>query len=87
MRKQSFRMAHDPNSKWGKGGNVIPVICVETGEKFPSLKAASGHFNIGHSQISMAVKRGGKCHGMTFKKLPEFDEDKGNEDISKTPSM
>lgn len=68
MRELSLRMSRDPNSAWGKGSKLKPVICIETGERFPSFVAASEKFGVKSSEISMAIKRGGKCHGHTFKK-------------------
>lgn len=69
-RQLSYRLAHDPASKWGKGENhQQPVVCTDTGEQFPSMKAASEHYGILPNQISLAISRHGKCHGLTFKKL------------------
>lgn len=72
--KLSFKMAHDPNSNWGKGGRLKPVICLETGERFPSYLAACEKFGLKSNQISSAIRRGGKCHGMTFKRISEFND-------------
>lgn len=73
-RRQSEKMARDPNSNWGKGHRLIPVVCLETGEHFPSYKAASEHYHFRPNQISSAISRGGKCHGLTFKKTSEFND-------------
>lgn len=69
-RMVSTRLAHDPASKWGKPDNLLkPVVCTDTGEQFPSMKAASAHYGIPRNQISLAIRRNGTCHGLTFKKL------------------
>ena len=31
-------MCADPNNRWGKPNGMIPIICIETGERFPSIK-------------------------------------------------
>lgn len=58
----------DPNSNFGKGSKPIPLICIETGERFPSFKDCSEKLDIPSSQISSAIKRRGTVHGYTLKK-------------------
>ena len=66
--KRAKRMYADPNSKWGKPNGMIPVICVETGERFPSIKDCAMKLGIAPNQISAAITRHGSTHGYTFKK-------------------
>lgn len=73
MRRISYKMVHDPDSKWGKP-KYKPVVCIETGEHFPSYLAACAKFGLKSNQISSAISRGGKCHGLTFKKTSEFND-------------
>lgn len=66
--ERAKRMYADPNSKWGKPSDMIPVICVETGERFPSIKDCAMKLGIAPNQISAAITRHGSTHGYTFKK-------------------
>lgn len=66
--ERAKRMYADPNSKWGKPNGMIPVICVETGERFPSIKDCAMKLGIAPNQISAAITRHGSTHGYTFKK-------------------
>ena len=44
-------------------GNEKPIKCVETGEEFPSLEAASKAVSRCPASISKAIKRCGCCAG------------------------
>jgi hypothetical protein len=44
-------------------GYPKPVICIETGEKFPSVKAAARAKFVVHSSITGAIDRGGRSAG------------------------
>lgn len=65
-RELSKRLHSDPNSNFGKGSKPIPLICIETGERFPSFKDCSKKLGIPSSQISSAIKRHGTVHGYTL---------------------
>lgn len=65
-RELSKRLHSDPNSNFGKGSKPIPLICIETGERFPSFKDCSEKLGIPSSQISSAIKRHGTVHGYTL---------------------
>ncbi len=65
-RTRATAMVNDPGNRFGEGVKK-PVVCVDTGERFDSLKAAAEHFGIPLNQISMAIKRHGRCHGLAFK--------------------
>lgn len=67
-RERSFRMAHDPSSNWGKARGLKPIVCLETGERFPSYRAACEKLGLESNQVSQAIARKGKCHGYTFRK-------------------
>jgi hypothetical protein len=44
-------------------GYPRPVICLDTGEKFPGIKAAARAKFVVHSSIAQAIDRGGKSAG------------------------
>ena len=56
---ESKKGKENPN-KWKR------VLCVETGEVFPSRKAASEFVGFTPGAITNAIKRGNKCGGYTF---------------------
>ena len=64
----SKRMCADPNNRWGKPNGMIPIICIETGERFPSIKDCAIKLGIAPNQISAAITRRGTTHGYSFKK-------------------
>lgn len=64
----SKRMSADPNNRWGKGNGLIPIICIETSERFPSVKECGKKLGIAPNQISAAITRRGTTHGYSFKK-------------------
>jgi len=47
----------------------IPVVCVDTGKSFPSMKAACKEYRISPSAMSQAVGCGRKVHGLRFEKV------------------
>ena len=47
-------------------GYAKPVICLDTGEVFPSVKAASRAKYIDHRSISGAIRRNGKAAGLRW---------------------
>lgn len=58
----------DRTDRFGLAQKARPVICVETGERFPTMEAAAMRFGIPKgSQISKAIKKGHKCYGLTFR--------------------
>ncbi len=50
-----IKYVQSPNSG-GNSHNVIAVVCVNTGEMFPTATAAAKHYNIDNSGISKACK-------------------------------
>ena len=46
-----------------------PVICVNTGKEYPSVKAAAIDLGIPKAQISGALSRNGTVHGYKFKTI------------------
>lgn len=44
-----------------------PVVCLNDGLEFPSIKHASGHYGIPIAQISSAIHRVGSCKGLKFR--------------------
>lgn len=76
-RDQCKRMCADPDSKWGKGGKLKAVECVDTGERFESLKAAGEHFGLNPANISGAIGRNGRIHGLKFRYVKKRDADGG----------
>ena len=53
--------------KRGTGGGM-KVTCVETGEEWPSMKAAAKSIGIGEKAFRYAQrKRGGEIHGLHYK--------------------
>ncbi len=66
--ERSKRMCADPNSKWGKAHGKKPVMVVETGKIYPSIKDCALDLNIPANQISDALKRNGTVHGYTIRK-------------------
>lgn len=61
-RKRVWRQIHDPNSRFGKGC-VMAVVCVNTGERFDSQKAAALHYGLEQSTVSRSVHFGLRCKG------------------------
>ena len=66
-RRTARRLIDDPNNRFGKVNHEKTVVCVDTGEKFPSVTECAAHFRINRSQIGLAIKRNGTCHGYKFK--------------------
>ena len=72
----------EKNGMWGKpAANRSKVICVTTGEKFDSIKEASGHYNVTQSNISSCCigvrKSAGKLNGtpLKWKYLKDYDDE------------
>lgn len=65
----SKRMCADPNNLWGKSKGKKPVMVVETGKIYPSIKDCALDLNIPHNQISLAIKRNGTVHGYTIRMI------------------
>ena len=72
----------EKNGMWGKpAANRSKVICVTTGEKFDSIKEASGHYNVTQSNISSCCigvrKSAGKLNGtpLKWKYLKDYNND------------
>lgn len=70
-RRRSKQMVADPSSRWGKPNpdHFIPVLCVETGQSFPSIKDAALAFNIPAYYISQAIARSGTTRHLTFRRI------------------
>lgn len=49
----------------------IPVVCTNTGKKYPSIQEASRKTGVSFSYIRMGMLRGEPCKGLTFKRLDE----------------
>ena len=60
-----------------------PVICVETGEIFESVKAATAHFGLKKDRISSAIRKGRKVNGFTWQFLRECEKN-GNQKSNDT---
>lgn len=73
-RERSMKMLADPNCRWGKSNKKKPVMCVETGEEFDSLKECGDKMNITPNQISRALKLRRKTHGYSFKFLKKEND-------------
>lgn len=58
-------MCANPNNGWGKGRNK-PVICLNDGEHFASIKEAAARYSLNPSHISWAMSRQRKVHGLEF---------------------
>ncbi|MBP8289483.1 MAG: hypothetical protein KAX51_06740 [Chromatiaceae bacterium] len=44
-----------------------PVVCVETGEMYPSITAAAHALMVSESSVSLAIRKGGRCQGRHWK--------------------
>lgn len=67
-RRTARRMVDDPNCRFGKVNHNKPIVCVSTGERFPSIKDCAIKLGIAPNQISAAITRRGTTHGYTFQK-------------------
>lgn len=67
--KRSAARAKDPNDPWGKGGPLKPILCVTTGQTFPSIESAARAFNIPAYYISQAISRRGSTRHLTFRRI------------------
>jgi hypothetical protein len=65
----AYRLAHDPNCRFGKVIGRKPVICITNGTEYPSIKAAAIALGLPKNQISGALTRNGTVHGYKFKYL------------------
>lgn len=79
-RRQSLKMAADPNCRWGKGCKLHPIHCETNGKDYTSIKEASADLGIPSNQISLAIKRRGAAHGYKFYDKAVWD--KVNERLS-----
>lgn len=61
----SRMMFMDPCSRWGKGIGQ-PVMCVDTGEHFRTVKEAAKRFGINANYISSSMNKGWRVHGLKF---------------------
>ena len=53
------------------------VECVDTGERFESLKAAGERLGLNPANISGAIGRNGRIHGLKFRYVKKTDGDGG----------
>lgn len=65
----STKLAADSNSRWGKGGSLIPILCVTTGKEYKSIKEAALSLGIPQYYISSAISRGGTTRGLKFRRI------------------
>lgn len=65
-RAMSTQMAHDPNSKWGKGLNRKAIHCVTNNTDYPSVREAGKALGFTPSQISAAMGANRPTHGYRF---------------------
>lgn len=54
-----------------KRGYPRPVLCVDTGERFPGVKAAARAKFVTHGCIGQAIRRGGKSAGCRWRYLDD----------------
>lgn len=68
-----------PDEEPGVGSRKrnIAVICIETGERFPSIEAAARHFNINSSTLA-AIMRGESISSLPYHWKPAEEEQKHN---------
>lgn len=45
------------------------VLCVETGEVFPSITAAARHLGVNEASVSQAIRKGSRCKGNHYRLL------------------
>ena len=62
------------NAEHSTRGYPRPVICIDTGEKYPSIKAAARAKFVVHSSIRRAIQRGGKSAGYRWAYLDELSK-------------
>lgn len=65
---QSYKQAHDPHSKWGKGCKK-PVWCVNNDKVYESFTEAANDLGLTQHQISSAIYGGYKTKGYKFYKI------------------
>jgi group I intron endonuclease len=46
-----------------------PVLCVETGEAFPSITAAARHLAVTETSVHQAMRKGCRCRGYHWRRL------------------
>ncbi len=46
-----------------------PVLCIETGEVFPSITAAARHFGVNEASVNQAIRKGCRCKGNHYRFL------------------
>lgn len=64
---ENRRKALDDNG--GVTANSIKILCVETGERFLSVRRASRAFNICESYLRRKLESGGAAKGMHFRRI------------------
>jgi len=67
--RKAKRLWHDPNCKFGKCVVKKPIVCVNTGVEYPSIKQAARELGIQSHQITGAISRHGTVHGLKFEPL------------------
>lgn len=78
FRELSIRMAHDPNSNWGKGNGRKPIHCVNNNKDYHSVAAAARDIGVRPSSISNALTKGFKVHGYKFYRKSAWDAANNN---------
>lgn len=66
-KKISLARAKNPNDRWGKGGPPHPVLCLTTGEKFPSITLAAKRYGLSDSLICRALRLGIPAGGLKIR--------------------
>ena len=46
-----------------------PVLCIETGETYPSVTAAAKALNVNEASVNQAIRKGTRCKGLHFRFL------------------
>lgn len=68
-RKNKFWGYSPGNCFWDSFKRRVPVRCVETGEKFPTLLAASRKYDGSMTALRKALRTGGRCWGLHWQRL------------------
>lgn len=63
MINEARMMGIDPKASIGCSCNRKPVICVETGVRYPTIASAAANIGRSSASLSNAIKRKGTCGG------------------------
>jgi hypothetical protein len=67
-------IARRKNMKKGYVAAQKPVVCLETGEVFPSGRIAARAMGFSDGAVSAAMVRGGKCNGLTWMRVEDMED-------------